>query len=378
MSATYSNSIANLLASWSVDRFLQSKDTAAAGEGRTSEEDEQEKEDSAAAAPLLTLRPDDTVLGALQKLSERGVLAAPVVAEGGEDIYRGFFGIGDVVKSLISSNSVQLAMIRSQIGPEPGQPGDAVLQLDQSHWGDLAAEPISALVCRPSMANKHHKQLCFCSCAPGGLHQPAARRARAAPSISDAARKRMLQPDTVTQPPVIISADARFAARPRPRRRQVLPRRRRPPPLSRRRPGLPQHLPPRCRRRRLPARRRLRPVRRVHAPTRLPEAPQGSGCMLPPACPAWRLAAAATAGASGASAPSRRLLPACVCAATPHTRRRACHRVALCEWVRDDVVAGPRVEITDVLTQTDVCRFLLEHRDARQPAACLFPLLPLL
>lgn len=53
-------------------------------------------------------------------------------------------GISDVVKGLVNSSSQQLALIRHQIGPEPGQPGDALLHLDPSHWTDLTAETIGA------------------------------------------------------------------------------------------------------------------------------------------------------------------------------------------------------------------------------------------
>lgn len=128
MSALAPNPIACLLSSWSIESFL----------------DEYKEVDSNKPSLLQTLRPDETVLSALQTLSERGVLSAPVVAAAGADIYRGFFGVVDIVKALFSSDNVQLAMIRHQVGPEPGQAGGELMKLDASAWTDLTAETLGA------------------------------------------------------------------------------------------------------------------------------------------------------------------------------------------------------------------------------------------
>lgn len=86
MSATPStNSVAALLSSCSVQSYLEAQRRSAA--------DSQQP-------PLLTLRPDDTVSSALRKLSERGVLSAPVVsAQEKDDIFGGFFGASLVPQS---------------------------------------------------------------------------------------------------------------------------------------------------------------------------------------------------------------------------------------------------------------------------------------
>lgn len=53
----------------------------------------------------------------------------------------------------------------------------------------------------------------------------------------------------------------------------------------------------------------------------------------------------------------------------PLLSRRACHRVALCEWVRDDVVNGPRIDVTGVFSQSSACRFLFDHQEVRSGGA---------
>jgi CBS domain-containing protein len=84
---------------------------------------------SNAAAPagaVLVLSPQHTVRDALAMLARANVLSAPVVDER-TATFHGFCGVADVVAAFLRSDSRELLVIRHQIGPEPGAPGDAAL-----------------------------------------------------------------------------------------------------------------------------------------------------------------------------------------------------------------------------------------------------------
>jgi hypothetical protein len=79
-------------------------------------------------AAVLVLFAHDSVRDALQALARRGVLAAPVLDER-RALFLGFFGVGDAVSALLRGAPAyeELQLVRHQIGPEPGAPGDAAL-----------------------------------------------------------------------------------------------------------------------------------------------------------------------------------------------------------------------------------------------------------
>ena len=103
-------SVAQLLQSWSLCAYLK------------------EYKDKVKGA-VLVLDANDTVSEALDKLSRRGVLAAPVL-DTQRALYWGWWGIADAVQAFIASNSDELLVLRHQIGPEPGvsAPGDSLLR----------------------------------------------------------------------------------------------------------------------------------------------------------------------------------------------------------------------------------------------------------
>jgi CBS domain-containing protein len=74
---------------------------------------------------VLVLSAHNTIRDAMAMLARRGVLSAPVLDEK-RAVFLGFCSIGDIVAAFLrSNNSVELLLVRHQIGPEPGAPGDA-------------------------------------------------------------------------------------------------------------------------------------------------------------------------------------------------------------------------------------------------------------
>ena len=102
----------DFLRKWALGRYLASAKPA-----------------SNAAAPagaVLVLSAEHTVRDALVMLARAGVLSAPVIDERAA-VFLGFCGIHDVVAAFLRGDSRELLVIRHQIGPEPGAPGDAAL-----------------------------------------------------------------------------------------------------------------------------------------------------------------------------------------------------------------------------------------------------------
>ena len=103
------------------------------------------KPTSKLAAPgsaVLVLSARHTVRDALVMLARAGVLSAPVIDER-EATFLGFCSVADVVAAFIQSNSREMLVIRNQIGPEPGAPGDAALRAPTTPGaaGGIAAPP---------------------------------------------------------------------------------------------------------------------------------------------------------------------------------------------------------------------------------------------
>ena len=96
----------------------------------------------APASAVLVLSARHTVRDALAMLARAGVLSAPVIDER-EATFLGFCSVADVVAAFIRSNSRELLVIRNQIGPEPGAPGDAALRAPTTPGaaGGVAAPP---------------------------------------------------------------------------------------------------------------------------------------------------------------------------------------------------------------------------------------------
>jgi hypothetical protein len=81
---------------------------------------------AAPAGAVLVLSAQHTVRDALVMLARANVLSAPVIDEH-TATFLGFCGVADIVAAFLRSDSRELLVIRHQIGPEPGAPGDAAL-----------------------------------------------------------------------------------------------------------------------------------------------------------------------------------------------------------------------------------------------------------
>ena len=80
-----------------------------------------------AASEVLVLSGHDTVRAAMDMLSRRGVLSAPVL-DAHRARFLGFCGVTDIVAAFLRSSSEELMVVRHQIGPEPGRPGEQALR----------------------------------------------------------------------------------------------------------------------------------------------------------------------------------------------------------------------------------------------------------
>jgi CBS domain-containing protein len=101
------------LRKWSLGRYLAARPPPAA-------------DASAEAEPVLVLSARDTVRDAMAALARRGVLSAPVLDER-RALFLGFVGVTDIAAAFLRSDSRELLILRHQLGPEPGAPGDAAL-----------------------------------------------------------------------------------------------------------------------------------------------------------------------------------------------------------------------------------------------------------
>lgn len=378
---TSGNALSALLSRWSVGQFL-----------------DQYKNRSDRSPPpllLLTLRHDETVIGALRKLSERGVLSAPVVAPDG-DIFRGFFGVLDVVRELVTGKSVQLAMVRHQIGPEPGQPGADLLKLDASHWVDLTAEDQTigaeqegggqrsfalADVLVGTQAPQSAARCCSsCCCSVVSLQQ--GRCLMRCPSLSSQRQpgkhnhrpSSLLQKGTAQAMMGICSfapltrASAKSASWTWLSRDSCMANPRHCAPFSF---LVPLLVGTSCQGNNT-AIIDLRAADLLHV---FFQHATSVAVVCLPASFCFLVARYAQRLNEERIAPPPRPIDDFFNRLSPGRRlfhaRRPCHRVAVCEWVRDDIVMGPRIDITDIISQSDVCRFLLNRQEELGPLAAL-------
>jgi len=114
---------------------------------------------AAPATAVLVLSAQHTVRDALVMLARAGVLSAPVINER-TATFLGFCSVADVVAAFIQSNSRELMVIRNQIGPEPGAPGDAALRAPTTPGaaGGVAAPPEFA----EQKVRRRHRALVSC------------------------------------------------------------------------------------------------------------------------------------------------------------------------------------------------------------------------
>ncbi len=118
------------LRKWSLGRYLASYKASA----HTMDKD------------VLVLSAHNTIRDAMAMLARRGVLSAPVLDEK-RAVFLGFCSLGDIVAAFLRSDSAELLLVRHQIGPEPGAPGDAAAHApptpaERAGGGGGGAQPI--------------------------------------------------------------------------------------------------------------------------------------------------------------------------------------------------------------------------------------------
>ena len=135
----------DFLRKWSLGRYLAAAKPAS----------------KAPAGAVLVLSAQHTVRDALVMLARAGVLSAPVVDER-TATFLGFCGVADVVAAFLGSNSRELLVIRHQIGPEPGAPGDAALHAPVTPGVAALPEFAEQKVRRRAKARSHsHLSACI-------------------------------------------------------------------------------------------------------------------------------------------------------------------------------------------------------------------------
>jgi hypothetical protein len=127
------------------------------------------------ASEVLVLSSHDTIRAAMDMLSRRGVLSAPVL-DAHRARFLGFCGVEDIVTAFLRSSSEELMVVRHQIGPEePGAPGEAALRAPTTpgapvRFAELKARLAVAPCAHAPRAGKIHahvsaEPLCCLLCA---------------------------------------------------------------------------------------------------------------------------------------------------------------------------------------------------------------------